>query len=216
MTTGDRVRRTRRTRGAAARPGVARPLTACVMMAALGLAGTSCALLGYWGAGADPGPGAAAPPGAKSMRPVSTGDDGEFAETPVGNDSDASARLVDLAVGTADGVETVTFTFADTEVLPKFRVGYIDALRAHPEDEPLPLSGNALLQVEFSLTNPNTKNRLAVRPDLAPGQPQVKEVLLARNLGGSLAFGVGLEHRAPFRATELSNPTRLVVEVRTR
>ncbi|MEQ7123823.1 hypothetical protein ABN034_04810 [Actinopolymorpha sp. B11F2] len=150
------------------------------------------------------------------MRSVSTGNDGAFAESPVGNKSDASARLVGLEADTAEGVETVTFTFADTKVLPKFRVGYIDALRAHPEDEPLPLSGNALLEVEFSLTNPNTKNRLAVRPDLTPEQPQVKEVLLARNLGGSLTFGVGLDRRAPFRAKQLFNPTRLVVEVRTR
>lgn len=215
MTAADRIGGTRGTVGRV--PSVARRLPAYVLVVALGLAGTSCSLLGYWGDGGAGGPGqAAAGSDGEPMRSVSTGEGGEFAESPIAHKSDASARLVDLEAGTGDGVETVTFTFADTEVLPKFRVRYIDALRAHPEDEPLPLAGNALLEVEFSLTNPNTKNRLAVRPDLAPGQPQVKEVLLARNLGGSLTFGVGLERQAPFRATQLSNPTRLVVEVRTR
>jgi hypothetical protein len=51
---------------------------------------------------------------------------------------------------------------------------------------------------------------------VAPAQPLVKEILLVRNLDGDLAFGVGLDRRAPFRVRELSEPTRLVVEVRTK
>jgi hypothetical protein len=200
------------------RSAATRRVAVSVLVMALSLCGSSCALVGFWGdGGAAGGPGpATGSGGGKEVRSVASKGDGEFAESPVGNESDASARLVGLKADTGDDVETVTFTFADTDVLPEFQVSYIDALRAHPEDEPLPLSGNAVLEVEFSLTNPNTKNRLAVRPDLTPGHPQIKEVLLARNLGGSLTFGVGLERRAPFRATQLSNPTRLVVEVRTR
>jgi hypothetical protein len=145
-----------------------------------------------------------------------TGASKAFAESPRGNDSDASARLVGLDAKQSSGVESMTFTFADTKVLPKYLVKYVDAVRQHPEGDPVALPGSAFLQVGFALTNPNTHGRLSVPPDVAPAQPLVKEILLVRNLDGDLAFGVGLDRRAPFRVRELSEPTRLVVEVRTK
>jgi hypothetical protein len=145
-----------------------------------------------------------------------TGASANFAESPRGNDSDASARLVGLDAAKGSGVESMTFTFADTKVLPKYLVKYVDAVRQHPEDDPVPLGGSAFLQVGFALTNPNTHGRLSVPPDLAPAQPLVKEILLVRNVDGEMAFGVGLDRRTPFRVRELSEPTRLVVEVRTK
>lgn len=139
-----------------------------------------------------------------------------FAEVARGNESTAKARVVGLVANRGDGSETVTFTFADTKVLPKYLVKYVDAIRDHPEDDPLPVEGNAFLQVGFALTNPNTQGRLSVPVDLPVAQSQVKEVLLARNVGGDMAFGIGLQRKAKFRVTELSKPTRLVVEVRTK
>ncbi len=212
-------------------------LERAILAGVLALGCVGCGTLGADDAGGRSGvsSGAAAadkpakPPASKPpSSPEADGDSGDslgpakvmgasktFAVVPRGNESDAKARLVGLDATTGSGIETVTFTFADTKVLPKYRVKYVDALRANPEDEPVPLSGNAFLEVGFVLTNPNTNGRLAVPPDLAPDQPQVKELLLVRNLGGSLAFGVGLERRAAFRVREFDNPTRLVVEVRT-
>jgi len=182
-----------------------------LMLASCLSATTSCALLEYWG---DGGVGASAGSGGGAADYKSGATD-EFSERTVSNQSTASARLVELKAKRGDDTETVTFTFADTEVLPKYRVHYVDALRSHPEDDPLPLAGNAVLQVEFRLTNPNTDNRMAVQPNINLDQPQIKQVLLARNVGGSLIFGIGLENRAAFRVQELSEPSRLVVEVQT-
>ena len=155
-------------------------------------------------------------PGSDGDQAKVSGASEKFAESPRGNDSDARARLVGLDAAEDSGVESMTFTFADTKVLPEYLVKYVPAVRAHPEGDPVPLPGSAFLQVGFALTNPNTKGRLAVPPDLAPAQALVKEILLVRNLGGELAFGVGLDRRAPFRVRELSEPTRLVVEVRSK
>lgn len=138
----------------------------------------------------------------------------EFGRQPQQNYSDVAARIVGLDVARDTGVETVTFTFADTKVLPQYRVGYVDVVRAHPEDDPIAVEGTAFLDVAFSLTNPNVHGRLAVPSDLSPEQPMVRQVLLVRNLGGSLRFAVGLQSRAEFRVRELKEPTRLVVEVR--
>lgn len=137
-----------------------------------------------------------------------------FDATPIEHESTAKARLVDLVAEPAgDGVERLVFTFADTKVLPKYRVDYVDVVRAHPEDDPIELEGEAFLQVAFKLTNPNTSGRMAVPPDLRPELPLVRELLLVENLGGSLRFAVGLGERAEFRTETLTSPTRLVVEV---
>lgn len=144
---------------------------------------------------------------------------GEFGKAPIRHESDAKARLVGLDAEEGDSgsdgdIEQVTFTFADTKVLPKYDVGYVDAVRAFPDDDPIAVSGNAFLEVGFKLTNPNTDGRMAVEPDKQPDLPLVKEMLLVENLGGSLRFAVGLDSDAEFRVRPLSSPTRLVVEVR--
>lgn len=140
----------------------------------------------------------------------------EFAKTPIRHESDAKARLVGLTADESGDIEQVTFTFADTKVLPKYTVNYVDVVRAHPEDDPIAVEGNAFLEVGFKLTNPNTDGRMAVAPDLRPDLPLVKEMLLVENLGGSLRFAVGLDDQAEFRVRPLESPTRLVVEVRKR
>jgi hypothetical protein len=140
---------------------------------------------------------------------------GEFGKSPIRHESDAKARLVGLEADEDDGdIEQVTFTFADTKVLPKYNVGYVDVVRAHPEDDPIAVSGSAFLEVGFKLTNPNTDGRMAVEPDQQPDLPLVREMLLVENLGGSLRFAVGLDSDAEFRVRPLESPTRLVVEVR--
>lgn len=153
--------------------------------------------------------------------PARTGKQAEsFGDEPVEHESDAKARLVDLDAESGEPVdggrhtEKVTFTFDGTEVLPKYHVGYVDDVRSHPEAEPIDLTGNAFLQVGFELTNPNIQGRLAIPPDLRPGLPLTKEVLVVRNVGGTMRFAVGLDERAAFRTKTLESPTRLVVELR--
>ncbi|HZC27684.1 MAG TPA: hypothetical protein VE287_11720, partial [Actinopolymorphaceae bacterium] len=60
--------------------------------------------------------------GSKVMRASKT-----FAEVARGNESTAKARVVGLVANRGDGTETVTFTFADTKVLPKYLVKYVPA-----------------------------------------------------------------------------------------
>lgn len=139
-----------------------------------------------------------------------------FSVKPRTNTSTARARLVGLTAARGSGVETVTFRFADTKVVPKYDVRYVDVVRAHPEDDPIAMEGNAYLEVSFKLTNPNVSGRLAVPPDLTPGQPQVREILLVHNVAGSLKFGVGVTRRAEFRLHETRGQASLVLEVRDR
>lgn len=163
----------------------------------------------------------AEPPPDRPVGPTRTGKAAEsFGDKPVQHRSTARARLVDLTAETGDPVaggghtEKVTFTFDGTEVLPKYQVGYVETVRSHPEDDPIGMTGNAFLQVDFELTNPNVRGRLAIPPDLQPGLPLTKELLVVRNIGGTLRFGVGLDEHVDFRTYTEKSPTRLVVEVR--
>jgi hypothetical protein len=162
-------------------------------------------------------------PARKGELPVPTGKPSStpvpakvFSVKPRTNTSTARARLVGLTTARAQGSETVTFRFADTKVVPKYEVRYVDVVRAHPEDDPIAVEGNAYLEVSFELTNPNVRGRLAVPPDLTPGQPQVREILLVHNVAGSLKFGVGVTRRAEFRLHENKGQASLVLEVRDR
>lgn len=139
----------------------------------------------------------------------------EFRKSRVRVESSARARLVGLDVGKGNGVETITFEFADTKVLPSYDVNYVRSVRPNPEDEPIEVEGNAFLEVGFTFTDPNKDGRLGVEPGLQPDQTIVKETLLVKNLGDRLRFAIGLGKQVDFRARELENPTRLVVEVRT-
>lgn len=152
----------------------------------------------------------APPTGKPAGRPSKT----SFKDSPRANDTDAPARLVGVTVDERDGWEEVTFTFADTTTVPTYEVSYVDWVRPHEEADPIPMSGNAFMQVDFSATDPNTDGQMTVPSDLRPEQAQVKELVLAENLGGELRFGIGLAGQDGFHVQELKSPTRLVIQLK--
>lgn len=153
----------------------------------------------------------APPTGKPAARPPASA----FESKPRAHDTEAPARLVGVVVAERDGWEELTFTFAETQTVPTYDVSYVDAVRPHEEAEPVPLSGNAFLQVNLSATDPNTDGQMTIPSDLRPEQAQVKELVLAENLGGELRFGIGLDGRDGFHVQELKSPTRLVVQFKS-
>lgn len=151
------------------------------------------------------------PTGKPAARPPASA----FKDKPRAGDTEAPARLVGVVVAERDGWEELTFTFAEAAKVPTYDVSYVDAVRPHEEADPVPLSGNAFLQVNFSATDPNTDGQMTIPSDLRPEQAQVKELVLAENLGGELRFGIGLAGRDGFHVQELKSPTRLVVQFKS-
>lgn len=129
--------------------------------------------------------------------------------------SEVEAELVDVGTSTADGVESVTFDFANGTKLPRYKLSYTDAVRLYPDEDPIPMMGDAYLTVRFDRTDPNQSNRLAFPPSVQVGQPRVAEILLYDNLSESLRFAIGLNGRAPYRVRTLDDPLRMVVDFRT-
>lgn len=133
-------------------------------------------------------------------------------DTRSGGEADA-ASLVGVEAQRRDGWEEITFTFVDADAPPAYEISYVDAVRPHDEADPIPLNGAAFLQVDFSGVDPTTGGVMAVPSDVRVGQPRIREVVLAENVGGELRFGVSLSDRGEFQVRELDNPTRLVIQV---
>lgn len=83
--------------------------------------------------------------------------------------------------------------------------------------EEVPLPGNATLVVKLSPANGHTESGEATSPgEVAGGQSA--NILLAKRIcdfEADVQYAVAVKNRTDFRVSELTGPTRLVVDVRT-
>ena len=101
---------------------------------------------------------------------------------------------------------------------PGFRVGYVNRLHADPSAHLVDLLGPASLRIVLDPANAHdvetgdgtltTPRRTKWRFD------QVRETAVIGDFEAFVTVGAGLARRAPFRVLTLTNPTRIVVDVR--
>jgi hypothetical protein len=100
---------------------------------------------------------------------------------------------------------------------PGYRVGYVRTLREDGSGRVVDLRGPASLQITLTPANAHDDNG---NPTLrTPSRkrwfyPEIKEYALIGDFEAVVTVGVGLAHREPFRVFTLSNPTRIVVDVK--
>lgn len=139
----------------------------------------------------------------------------EFSSDPVVVRGAEAGQLVAVSAESADGVDRLSFQFSGAA--PGYRVEAVPRVTAGPEGEVVDVSGESFLQVAFSSTTPNADGAIAegvpTNTDLT--LPSLRQIVLTYNLAGDLRFGVGVDGPAPtFRVVPLTDPTRLVLEVR--
>ena len=135
-------------------------------------------------------------------------------------DASADAALVVTGIRTAvhDGFDRVVFDLGGSGT-PGWRVTYVDVATDDPADSALDIAGDGTLQVTIVGTVMPGSSAVApwsgANPVLTPGDPVLREVNLRGWFEGQdLAF-LGLDAPGhPFRAFVLTDPTRLVVDVR--
>ena len=101
---------------------------------------------------------------------------------------------------------------------PGFRVRYVKRLHADPSGRLVDLRGAASLRIVLDPANGHdvdtgqgtltTPRRTVWRFDL------LKETAVVGDFEAFFMVGAGLTHKAPFRVLTLTNPTRIVVDVR--
>ena len=115
-----------------------------------------------------------------------------------------------------DGFDRVVFEFAEA-TLPSYHIAVPDApVRQCGSGRPVSLSGDARLEVRFDRTRAHTDAGTPTVTDRerSPGLPRLRVLTLTCDFEGMVEWALGLATPGPFRVTELTDPTRLVVDVR--
>jgi hypothetical protein len=127
----------------------------------------------------------------------------------------SSPTLVDVRAGRHPGFDRVVFEFRGG--LPSHRVRHVDRLVQDGSGNQVQVAGAADLEVVFQDAIAHDGNgQPTVGPRrFSPRFPVLEEVALVGDFEGVVSYGLGLDHRVPFKTSTLSNPSRLVVDLPT-
>ncbi|HEX2222955.1 MAG TPA: hypothetical protein VHN15_01980 [Thermoanaerobaculia bacterium] len=130
--------------------------------------------------------------------------------------SPGSATLLEVRTAPHPGFDRIVFEFQDGP-LPGYRVEYLaeTAEQCGSGDEVRTEGGGQML-VRFHTAQAHTEDG---KPSVAererrPGLPVLKEAKLMCDFEGYVDWVLGVSTRKPYRVMELSEPPRLIVDVR--
>lgn len=119
-----------------------------------------------------------------------------------------------LRAAAHDGFDRVVFEFK--EGVPGYHLEYVDRpVRDCGEGSPRPIAGDAWLEVRMSPANAHTeegKPTIAER-EIAPGLPNVREIERTCDFEAVVTWVIGVGSPSRYRAFELQDPARLVVDI---
>lgn len=131
---------------------------------------------------------------------------------------DAIGILREVRVGRHQGFDRVVFEFTSNRAVPTYRVEYISqpimpGMASGEED--FKIAGKAFLDVHFdAFGHEPTTYELAKEPQKPLALRVIREIKKREDFENDMAYVLGLSARKPFRVMELSNPSRLVVDVK--
>lgn len=170
---------------------------------------------------------AATPSGTASTPPGDTTQDGTDSPPPFVANTDpdtgeatggSPGTLVDLRVGAHDGFDRVVLEL-NGPGLPGWNVRYVDAAVGDASGLRIDVEGDAILEVTlFPVAYPQDGTDFYDGPDVVSvaGTEVVTEAVFSSLFEGYLQAFVGVDGgQHPFRAYSLTDPARIVVEVRT-
>ncbi len=97
--------------------------------------------------------------------------------------------------------------------VPLIEVQYVNQLIEDRSGRPIPIAGNALLQLTMRPAQAHNDQGQPTAP-LRVGfpLPNVKEVARAGDFEAVLTYGIGLAHKSEIRVITLTNPSRVVTD----
>lgn len=132
--------------------------------------------------------------------------------------NDAMLTLTDVTTGRHDGYDRVVFRFGGTGA-PGWMVRYVDRATDDPADTVLDIAGDGTLAVTLlGVQLPDTTGIpewSGTNPILTPGYTTLREVNVRGQFEGQELAFLGLDTADhPFRVFALTDPARVVVDVR--
>jgi hypothetical protein len=139
-----------------------------------------------------------------------------------GGGASNQAQLVAIRVAHQPGFDRVVFEFGQSTApgpfgMPAYTVETATSLSG-PSGQPVTITGNALFGTRFqnaSTQNPNGTPSYSGSTDIKPTTPLVKNVKIVEDFERTLIWGVGLDHLACPKVSELAGPFRLVLDFPT-
>ena len=127
-----------------------------------------------------------------------------------------------MRVAHQPGFDRLVFEFGQSTApgpfgMPAYTVETANSLSG-PSGQPVTISGNALFGARFqnaSTQNPNGTPSYTGSNDLKPTTPLIKEVKIVEDFERVLLWGVGLDHLACPKVSELAGPFRVVLDFPT-
>lgn len=130
--------------------------------------------------------------------------------------SGTQVTQTDVRVGQHAGFDRIVFEFAGN-VLPGYRIEYLGGpAQQCGSGLPVPLQGTAVLAVTLRSTVAHDEGGAVTvtNTNPLPGFTTLKELRQTCDFEGVVQWAAGLASQQPFRVLELSNPTRLVIDVK--
>jgi len=139
-----------------------------------------------------------------------------------GGNASNQAQLVAVRVAHQPGFDRLVLEFGQSTApgpfgMPAYTVEAASSLSG-PSGQPVTIGGNALFGARFqnaSTQNPNGTPSYTGSNDIKPTTPLIKEVKLVEDFERVLLWGVGLDHLACPKVSELAGPFRLVLDFPT-
>jgi hypothetical protein len=139
-----------------------------------------------------------------------------------GGNASNQAQLVAVRVAHQPGFDRLVFEFGQSTApgpfgMPGYTIETASSLSG-PSGQPVPITGNALFGARFqnaSTQNPNGTPSYTGSNDIKPTTPLIKEVKIVEDFERVLLWGVGLDHLACPKVSELAGPFRVVLDFPT-
>jgi hypothetical protein len=142
--------------------------------------------------------------------PADTSDDGGAAQTGSGPDPAGQMRVAGLRLATHDGYDRLVIDL-NTDGVPAWTTRYTEA--SGPGGGPVEIDGDAFLRVQLQ-TGAHTGGQGQSQVTASPGP--IAAVQTTGFFEGSEEVLIGIRgEEAPFRAFALTDPGRIVIDVRT-
>jgi hypothetical protein len=125
-------------------------------------------------------------------------------------------QLVAVRAAHHPGFDRVVFEFSGS--LPRHSVSYVTSLTEDASGRPLHLAGDAIIKVRFEPASAHDDSGApTVTPAgrRSPGLPSLAEIVPAGDFEAVVTYGLGIDHRVPFKVLELRSPSRLAVDIST-
>jgi len=139
-----------------------------------------------------------------------------------GGNASNQAQLVAVRIAHQPGFDRLVFEFGQSTApgpfgMPAYTIEAATSLSG-PSGQPVTITGNALFGARFqnaSTQNPNGTPSYTGSTDLKPTTPLIKEVKLVEDFERVLLWGIGLDHLACPKVSELAGPFRVVLDFPT-